>query len=571
MQLGHIELCKLEVSPANMRRYGRNPDLGNILPTIRSRGVIQPLLVRPKGESYEVVAGGRRYLSAKIVAEERGGIEPLPCAIMEPGDDAAALEASLIENFARLDPDEMTQYESFARLVKEGKTVEAIAQTFGITALMVKRRLALGNLLPKIRDAYRKEEIDVETIRHLTLASKAQQKEWLALFQDPEAHAPRGHDLKQWLFGGSAIATKVALFPLEEFEGEIVSDLFGEDGYFADTAQFWARQNTAIAARREQLLEEGWSEVIVLETGQQFHAWECQKTPKKHGGKVYVTITHRGEVAFHEGYLSTKEARRREQNGAGTADGAPAKAGRPELTSTLQSYVDLHRHAGVRLALLDHPGVALRLMVAHAVGGSGLWTVKAEPRQAKSGEIAASLAASAAEAAFVARRAEILGLLEIAGEDQMTAFGGSDPDRTCMIFAQLLKLSDEDVRRVLALVMAETLEAGSCLVEAIGVHLKVDLSTSWRPDDTFFDLVRERAVTNALLNEVAGKSVADANTAEKTRLQRQIIRDCLAGANGRTKVETWLPRWMAFPPRSYTDREGFRPVDEWNRVAHLFA
>jgi ParB family transcriptional regulator, chromosome partitioning protein len=571
MQLDHIEIGKLEISPTNMRRYGRNPDLANILPTVRSRGVIQPLLVRPKGEGYEVVAGGRRYLSAKIVAGERGGIEPLPCAIMEPGDDAAALEASLIENFARLDPDEMTQYEAFARLVKDGKTVEDIAQTFGITELMVKRRLALGNLLPRIRDAYRKEQIDSETIRYLTLASKAQQKEWLALFQDPDAHAPRGHDLKQWLFGGSAISTKVALFPLEEFEGEVVSDLFGEDGYFSDTAQFWERQNTAIAVHREALLAKGWSEVVVLEIGQHFQAWEYQKTPKKHGGNVFIAISHRGEVEFHEGYLSTKEARRKEKNGSSQTDGKPAKAGRPELTSTLQCYVDLHRHAGVRLALLDHPGAALRLMVAHVIGGSGLWSVKAEPRQAKSHEIATSLAASAAEADFKTRRAEILGLLEIADEDQMSAFGRSDPYRTCTIFARLLKLSDEDVRRVLALVMAETLEAGSCLVEALGVHLKVDLSQSWRPDDTFFDLVRERAVTNALLDDVAGKSVADANLSEKTRLQRQIIRDCLAGTNGRAKVENWLPRWMAFPPRNYADREGFRPVEEWNRVAELFA
>ncbi len=41
---------------------------------------------------------------AKAVAEEAGEVEPLPCTIMAPGDDAAALEASLIENLARLDP-----------------------------------------------------------------------------------------------------------------------------------------------------------------------------------------------------------------------------------------------------------------------------------------------------------------------------------------------------------------------------------------------------------------------------------------------------------------------------------
>src|SRR5262249_5995193 len=159
----------------------------------------------------------------------------------------------------------MTQYECFARLVREGKTVADIAQAFGITEIVVKRRLALGNLLPKIREAFRNEEIDADTIRHLTLATKAQQKEWLGLVEDPEARAPRGEQLKHWLFGGSAIATKVALFPLEDYQGQIVADLFGEDGYFGDTAQFWERQNAMIATKRDALLAKGWAEVVVLE------------------------------------------------------------------------------------------------------------------------------------------------------------------------------------------------------------------------------------------------------------------------------------------------------------------
>ena len=355
MQLDHIEIGKLKISPANMRHGRKAPDITDILPSVRTRGILQPLLVRPDGEAFEIVAGRRRYFCAKAVEEERGKIEPLPCAIMEPGDDAAALEASLIENVARLDPDEMSQYQCFARLVRAGKSVEDIAQTFGITELMVKRRLAIGNLLPKIRDAYRKEEIDSETIRHLTLASRSQQKEWLALLEDEKAHAPHGADLKHWLFGGSAIPTKVALFPLEDYQGRIVSDLFSEDGYFEDVAQFWERQNAAIAARREALLEKGWSEVAVLGTGQRFHDWEYRKTSKKQGGRVYVAISHRGEVEFHEGYLSVREARRKEKTGAGEDGEQTTRVGRPELTSALQSYLDLHRHAAVRLALLDHP------------------------------------------------------------------------------------------------------------------------------------------------------------------------------------------------------------------------
>ncbi|HIP79791.1 MAG TPA: ParB/RepB/Spo0J family partition protein, partial [Kiloniellaceae bacterium] len=245
MELQHIEIDKLKVAGVNMRHGKKAPDISDILPSVRARGVLVPLLVRPNGDdtSFEIVAGRRRYFAAKAMAEEAGEVEALPCAVMAPGDDAAALEASLIENLARLDPDAMSQYETFVRLTKAGKTVAEIAETFGITEVMVKRRLALGNLLPKIREAYRNEEIDAETIRHLTLASKAQQKDWLALFEDPENYAPRAWQLKQWLFGGQEISTEAALFPLEDYKGQIVSDLFGERSYFADADLFWTLQN----------------------------------------------------------------------------------------------------------------------------------------------------------------------------------------------------------------------------------------------------------------------------------------------------------------------------------------
>jgi ParB-like chromosome segregation protein Spo0J len=73
------------------------------------------------------VAGRRRFAAALAVAEDGGGSEPLPCAVIEAGDDAAALEASLIENIARLDPDEVSRWESFVRLVREGRSPEDIA------------------------------------------------------------------------------------------------------------------------------------------------------------------------------------------------------------------------------------------------------------------------------------------------------------------------------------------------------------------------------------------------------------------------------------------------------------
>src|SRR3546814_6000835 len=79
---------------------------------------------------------------------------------------------------------------SFARLVKEGRTLADIAETFGLPDLAVRRILALGNLLPRIRQMYARDEIDRTTVRHLTLASKSQQKAWLALADDPESYLP---------------------------------------------------------------------------------------------------------------------------------------------------------------------------------------------------------------------------------------------------------------------------------------------------------------------------------------------------------------------------------------------
>src|SRR3546814_4523629 len=104
-------------------RYGsKAPDVSDMLPSIRARGVLVPLLVRPgpvpsdveggSTETFEIVAGSRRFHAAQIAAQESGEADPLPCAIMEDGDDASALEASLIENIARLDPDEVSQWET---------------------------------------------------------------------------------------------------------------------------------------------------------------------------------------------------------------------------------------------------------------------------------------------------------------------------------------------------------------------------------------------------------------------------------------------------------------------------
>jgi ParB family chromosome partitioning protein len=85
-----------------------------------------------------------------------------------------------------------------------------------------------------------------------------------------------GHNLKLWLFGGSAIPASNALFGLDDYKGRMVADLFGEDSYFVDTAKFWELQNQAVAAKREALLADGWADVEILDDGQRFDSWNHQ-------------------------------------------------------------------------------------------------------------------------------------------------------------------------------------------------------------------------------------------------------------------------------------------------------
>ena len=122
---------------------------------------------------------------------------------------------------------------------------------------------------------------------------------------------------------------------------------------------------------------------------------------------------------------------------------------------------------------------------------------------------------------------------------------------------------------ILAIVMAEALESGSELIETLGTHSAVDMARVWEADDTLLDLIRDREVLGAVLTEVAGEGVASANEAATGKVKRGIVRDCLTGENGRTKVEGWVPRWMAFPPTAYTERGGVPTVTRAARVAGL--
>jgi len=126
------------------------------------------------------------------------------------------------------------------------------------------------------------------------------------------------------------------------------------------------------------------------------------------------------------------------------------------------------------------------------------------------------------------------------------------------------------VLQVLSFAMAETLEAGTAIVEAVGVKTNTDMTSTWVPDETFLSLIVGKDVLHGILSELGGAAVANGNKDETGKVQKGIIRDFLNGSNERTQVQNWLPAYARFPAAAYTTRGGTGSGDSWKKVASLF-
>ncbi|MGI9487459.1 MAG: chromosome partitioning protein ParB, partial [Geminicoccaceae bacterium] len=236
----------------------------------------------------------------------------------------------------------------------------------------------------------------------------------------------------------------------------------------------------------------------------------------------------------------------------------------------MQNYLELHRHAAVAAEILGQRDLALRLVTAHLIAGSTLWRIEPEPQKAHKDITKESLTASTAMAALNKERDAVFALLGMEPADTLIRHGWRGLS-TLDIYAKLWPLKTDEVVRMLTYAMAESLAVGSSLVEAIGKELNVDMADHWQPDDAFWTLLQGRNTVNAVLADVAGKTVADQNITIKLAAQKDIARDCLTGSNGRQKVEGWLPRWMRFPFRTYTSNGGTRIEEAVKKVEALKA
>ncbi len=135
-ELRELPLELIEPSPTQPRRHFDEDALQALAGSLGERGVLQPVLVRPKaGGTFELVAGERRWRAAQIA-----GLQSIP-ALVRPRDDAEAIELALIENMAREDLNPIEEARACAALVEElGLTREEVGRRVG------RSRVAVSNL-----------------------------------------------------------------------------------------------------------------------------------------------------------------------------------------------------------------------------------------------------------------------------------------------------------------------------------------------------------------------------------------------------------------------------------------
>lgn len=262
-----VPLSRLVSRPTgrNVRKTPRS--IPELAASIQRVGLLQNLIViaAADGEHYEVVAGGRRLAALKLLAKKHRISKEweVPCLQVA---DGTARTASLTENVQREAMHPADQFEAFAALVAEGRSIEDIAADFSVTPLVVQRRLKLANVSPRLLADYRAEAVSLDQLMALAITDDHAAQE--AAFYDAPTWQRSPHNLRDRLTEREIDAYRhplvrfVGLDGYEQEGGGIRRDLFAEGDkgvYLTDAALLERLAQDKLAGIAAKVQAEGWA------------------------------------------------------------------------------------------------------------------------------------------------------------------------------------------------------------------------------------------------------------------------------------------------------------------------
>jgi len=294
-ELHLIALSKLRPSNRNVRKSG-----GTAIPELASSilrvGLLQNLTViaSPDGEHFEVVAGKRRLAALKLLVKRRklDKNHPVPCLLVP---DASARTVSLTENVHRESMSPVDELFAWKALAAEGSSLEDIAADFGVTPLVVKRRLKLANVSPRLLADYQADAVSLEQLMALAITDDhaAQEAAW---YESPQwqrsPESLRDHLTHEEIDASrDAVARFVGVDAYEAAGGGVRRDLFSDEQngvFLTDAALLDTLAKDELTGIAERIQREGWGwvEVAPRATASELHAFQRARRTRRQPNKA---------------------------------------------------------------------------------------------------------------------------------------------------------------------------------------------------------------------------------------------------------------------------------------------
>jgi ParB family chromosome partitioning protein len=265
-----IPFDKLLLSACNVRRIKAGVSIQELADDIARRSLLQSLTVRPvldaEGQEtgmYEIPAGGRRYRALELLVRQKrlAKTAPIPCVIRTGG---IAEEDSLAENVQRAPLHPLDQFRAFLALRERGQSEEEIAAAFFVSVAVVKQRLRLASVSPRLLDLYAEDAMTLEQLMAFTVSADHERQEqvWDRL---QSSYTREPYAIRRLLTEGAVRASdkRARFIGLEAYEaagGTVLRDLFqGDDGgWLQDVALVERLVAEQLAREADAIRDEGW-------------------------------------------------------------------------------------------------------------------------------------------------------------------------------------------------------------------------------------------------------------------------------------------------------------------------
>ena len=166
-----VAIEALHVSPYQPRKHLDADAMAELVSSVAEKGILQPLLVRPSQDGYEIVAGERRFRAAQEVK-----LSKVPVVIRELSNQEA-LEVAIIENLQRENLNPVDEARAFKQLMEFGISQEDVARVIGKSRSSVSNTLRLLNLNEEALEALERGEISAGHARAI-LSQPEEHQEW---------------------------------------------------------------------------------------------------------------------------------------------------------------------------------------------------------------------------------------------------------------------------------------------------------------------------------------------------------------------------------------------------------